>query len=65
VLRWALQRGCGVIPKASSLAHQKSNLDLFECRLNEEEMEYLNSLDQGIRICNKFENFLGGYDIFA
>ncbi|CDW83450.1 aldo-keto reductase family 1 member b10 [Stylonychia lemnae] len=63
-LRWNTQRGCGVIPKSASSDHQKENLEINDFILEEEDMIYLSSLNQNLRICNNFE-FLKGYDIFA
>ena len=37
-LRWLLQKDMIVIPKASSTAHLRDNLDLFDWKLGEEEM---------------------------
>lgn len=65
-LKWGLQRGCGVIPKSSSVEHQKANLSgLSDFTLSEEEMNVISSLEpQGLRICNKFKSF-NEYDVFA
>ncbi len=43
-LRWLLQKGLIVIPKASSDAHLRENLDLFDWELTPEEMERINRL---------------------
>ena len=41
-LRWALQhRGVATIPKASSRAHLEENLDVFDFRMTEEELDSL------------------------
>eukprot|EP00347_Sterkiella_histriomuscorum_P013725 403363606 len=64
LLKWALQRGCGIIPKATSLEHQRSNIELSDFELDKEVVEYIDSLNSNYRICNKFP-FLKGYDIFA
>ena len=44
VLRWGIQRGCAVIPKASQAEHQRLNLETLTFSLDEEEMAYINSL---------------------
>jgi D-xylose reductase len=49
LLRWAVQKGVIVIPKSSSAARRKQNLDLFSFELEEKEMTAINSLDRGIR----------------
>lgn len=43
-LRWLLQKGMIVIPKASSDPHLRENLDLFDWALTVEEMEKINNL---------------------
>ena len=43
-LRWLLQKGLIVIPKASSDAHLRENLDLFDWELTPEEMGEIDSL---------------------
>ncbi len=43
-LRWLLQKGLIVIPKASSEPHLRDNLDLFDWELAPEEMETINNL---------------------
>ena len=43
-LRWLLQKGLIVIPKASSEPHLRDNLDLFDWELATEEMETINNL---------------------
>ena len=43
-LRWLLQKGLIVIPKASSDAHLRENLDLFDWELTPEEMDTINNL---------------------
>jgi diketogulonate reductase-like aldo/keto reductase len=38
VLKWGLQRGHAVIPKATSVEHQRENFDLHSFELTEEEV---------------------------
>ena len=40
-LKWLLQKDMIVIPKASSTAHLRDNLDLFDWQLGDEEMARL------------------------
>ena len=46
VLRWHLQRGSIVIPKASAPARLRENLDVFEFQLSPDDMERILSLDR-------------------
>lgn len=50
-LRWLIQQGFIVIPKASTLQHLKDNLNIFDFSLTEAEMEMINALDAGKRYC--------------
>lgn len=46
VLRWHLQLGALPIPKASSIEHQRENLDVFSFELSGEEMAAIATIDQ-------------------
>jgi diketogulonate reductase-like aldo/keto reductase len=46
VLRWHLQLGAIPIPKASSIEHQRENLDVFSFELSNEEMAAFATIDQ-------------------
>lgn len=47
VLRWHIQIGSQPIPKASSIEHQRVNLDIFDFELSEEAITAINSLSKG------------------
>ena len=47
VLRWHLQNGLMIIPKASSEKHQKDNLGALDFTLNEVQMARIETLDSG------------------
>ena len=47
VLRWAVERGDVVFPKASSSEHMSDNFDIFDFKLDEDATRALNSLDRG------------------
>lgn len=47
LLRHAVQGGVAVIPKSSNPDRIKSNIDVFNFSLTDEEMNELNTLDQG------------------
>lgn len=64
MLNWGICRGCAVIPKAVSLEHQEENLKIFDFHLTAEEINRIEQLDKGIRLCNKFEMF-EKFDLFA
>jgi D-xylose reductase len=49
VLRWAVQRGTGVIPKTSRPERLRENLALFDFALSESQMAAISGLDQGRR----------------
>lgn len=49
VLRWAVQRGTGVIPKTSRPDRLLENLSLFDFELSAAQMQSISSLDQGRR----------------
>lgn len=50
LLKWNVQRGVAVIPKASSPEHVRSNIEgLFEWRLTYDQKERLDTLDSGKR----------------
>ncbi len=44
-LRFLVQQGIPVIPKASSVEHMKSNSDIFDFSLSDEEMKIISDLD--------------------
>ncbi len=46
VLRWQLQLGALPIPKASSIEHQRENIDVFSFELSKEEMGAFSTIDQ-------------------
>ncbi len=47
IIRWNLQSGVMPIVKSSNSSRQKENLDVFDFELTQEEMDTINSLDQG------------------
>ncbi|CAH1238259.1 AKR1A1 [Branchiostoma lanceolatum] len=51
LLRWAVQRGVGVIPKSTNPQHLKDNIHIFDFTLEEEYMGRLDSLDSGMHYC--------------
>uniref|UniRef100_S0DEC5 Putative 2,5-diketo-D-gluconic acid reductase A n=1 Tax=termite gut metagenome TaxID=433724 RepID=S0DEC5_9ZZZZ len=50
VLRWHIQSGHIVIPKASMRLHMDENFDIFDFELSGDEMAAINALDTGLRL---------------
>lgn len=46
LLRFLIQENIVVIPKSTNLSHIKSNIDIFDFKLNEHELETLRNLDK-------------------
>lgn len=49
-LRWSVQRGRLVIPKASSRSHLEANLGIFDFELSEEELREIEERPQSLRL---------------
>lgn len=47
IVRWNVQQDVMVIPRSSSLDHQKENMDVFDFELTEEDIQTIDSLDKG------------------
>lgn len=52
VLKWLIQQNIIIIPKTWDVNHLKENIDLYDFELSKDEMELINSIDQG-----KFLNY--------
>ena len=44
-LKWIIQNGISIIPKASSVEHLKVNIDLFDFMLTPDDMRQIDALD--------------------
>ena len=64
MLNWGLCKGHCVIPKAAGLDHQKENIEIYDFKLTDEEIQGIDNLDKRIRLCNKFE-MIEKFDCFA
>ncbi|OBF34265.1 2,5-didehydrogluconate reductase A [Mycobacterium sp. ACS1612] len=59
LIRWSIQLGNVVIPRSSNPERIKSNLDVFDFELTEEQMATLNGLDDGTRFRPDPETYTG------
>jgi diketogulonate reductase-like aldo/keto reductase len=59
LIRWSIQLGNVVIPRSSSPERIKSNLDVFDFELTDDEMATLNGLDDGTRFRPDPETYTG------
>lgn len=59
LIRWSIQLGNVVIPRASSAAHLAENIDVFDFKLCDAQMDSLNGLDDGTRFRPNPETYTG------
>jgi 2,5-diketo-D-gluconate reductase A len=59
LIRWSLQLGNVVIPRSSSPERVKSNLEVFDFELTDDEMATLNGLEDGTRFRPNPETYSG------
>ena len=59
LIRWSIQLGNIVIPRSSSPERVRSNLDVFDFELTDDEMATLNGLDDGTRFRPDPETYTG------
>jgi 2,5-diketo-D-gluconate reductase A len=59
LIRWSIQLGNVVIPRSSSPERVKSNLDVFDFELTDDDMASLNGLDEGTRFRPDPETYAG------
>ena len=59
LIRWSIQLGNVVIPRSANPERIKSNLDVFDFELSEDEMAALNALDDGTRFRPDPETYTG------
>ncbi|KAJ2028591.1 D-xylose reductase [Coemansia sp. RSA 2337] len=50
LLRWAVERGCAVIPKSSNPTRLRENLDLFDFALSTDDVQRISALDRNLRL---------------
>ena len=51
LLRWNVQHGNVIIPKSTTKERMVENSDIFDFDISEEDMEKLDSFNEGFRIC--------------
>lgn len=51
ILRWNIEQGISTIPKSSNKERLQENFDVFRFSLTKEDVELMNSFDEGFRIC--------------
>ena len=51
MLRWCVERGLIVLPKSVTPSRIQENIDIFDFKLNEEDMQALAERDQDLRTC--------------
>jgi diketogulonate reductase-like aldo/keto reductase len=59
LIRWSIQLGNVVIPRSSSPERVRSNLDVFDFELTDDEMATINGLDDGTRFRPDPETYTG------
>jgi len=52
LLRWGIQQGIIQIPKSGNKQHLQENIDIFNFKLTEKDMEMLNSLNENFRVAD-------------
>ena len=62
LLRWGLQLGCALLPKSVNVERQKTNLDIWNFSLTEEDMMKLNGCDKSVKGQNTMAGWLREHD---
>lgn len=57
VLRWDIECGIVTVPKSSNMQRQKQNIDIFDFKLTEDEINMINSLNKDSRVGSDPESF--------
>lgn len=61
ILRWHVQEGFSVIPGSKNPAHIRENIDIFDFKLDDYEMERIRALDRGERFYTPRPEDLGRF----
>ena len=59
LLRWGIDTGTAIIPKSSKTSRLEENLDLFNFRLDKEDMDAISHLDRNKRFNDPGEFTIG------
>ena len=62
LLRWGLQHNCALLPKSAKEERIRTNLDIWDFKLDAEEMRSLDNLDQGQPGQNTMAGWLREHD---
>lgn len=52
LIRWCLQKGYVCIPKSSNKSRIEENIRVFDLHLKKEDVQFLDSLNEGFRTCH-------------
>ena len=58
ILNWNIQLGVSTIPKSSKRERLQENFDATQFKLNEEDVKFMNTFNDGFRICDDPALFL-------
>ena len=58
LLRWAIQHGIVTIPKSNKIERLRENIDVFDFELSDEEMNLMNTFNDGTRVAPNPMEFL-------
>ncbi len=65
VLRWQIQQGNVIFPRAMNPAHIRENMEIFDFELSKDEMKEIKAMDRNMRFFNmsleEQEKMLGGF----
>ena len=62
LLRWGMQHNCALLPKSANEERIRSNLEIWDFKLDAEEMRSLDNLDQGQPGQNTMAGWLREHD---
>ena len=64
MLNWAVARGTIPVPRSGTPSHIQENINIYDFVLSADEMQTIDRLEQGTRICDK-RDFSGFYNLFV